>query len=305
MAVAVIPRGSTQRTLAERRREHAKTTSLTLGRSRTGRTGAFAGLIVLAVLWLLPFVWAIDTSFKSEADAQSLPLSLLPTHGFTLSAYRAVFSSGDIPRWMFNTLLVSVLVTLVTVAISALAAYGFSRTDFRGKKILFALVIASVLVPNQILIVPLFKEMLGLGLVDTYPGIILPQVVAPVMVFVLKRFFDAIPVELEDAARVDGASQLRIFWNIVLPLSRPILSAVSIFVFIGAWNNFLWPFIITNNPDLMTLPVGLSTVKNAFGTQYAQTMASSIVAAVPLLIVFLLFQRQIVKGISTTGLGGQ
>jgi multiple sugar transport system permease protein len=125
------------------------------------------------------------------------------------------------------------------------------------------------------------------------------------MVLILKRFFDQIPVELEDAARVDGANRLRVFWSIVLPLSRPILAAVAIFVFIGAWNNFLWPFIVTTDADLMTLPVGLQTVKSAYGQQYAQNMASAILAALPLVVVFLFFQRQIIKGIATTGFGGQ
>jgi len=141
-------------------------------------------------------------------------------------------------------------------------------------------------------------------MVDTYWGLILPQVIAPAMVFILKKFFDQLPVELEEAARVDGATRLRVFWSIVLPLSRPILAAVSIFVFIGAWNNFLWPFLVINDTTLMTLPVGLQTVKSAFGVQYAENMAMSILAALPLIVLFLFFQRQIIKGIATTGFGG-
>ena len=125
------------------------------------------------------------------------------------------------------------------------------------------------------------------------------------MVFILKKFFDGVPNELEEAARMDGAGSLRIFLQIVLPLSRSILAAVAIFVFIGAWNNFLWPFIVTTDPQFMTLPVGLSTVKNAYGVQYAQNMASAMIAALPLLVVFMLFQRRIVQGVATTGMGGQ
>jgi multiple sugar transport system permease protein len=153
--------------------------------------------------------------------------------------------------------------------------------------------------------VPLFRQMEALGFVDTYQGVILPQLVAPVMVYIFSKFFAEVPQEIEDAARVDGAGHWRTFWSIVLPISRPIVSAVAIFVFIGAWNNFLWPFIVTNNPDLMTLPVGLSTVKNAYGTIYAQTMASAVIAALPLILLFMLFQRQIVKAVATTGLGGR
>ena len=131
------------------------------------------------------------------------------------------------------------------------------------------------------------------------------KVVAPAMVFILKKFFDAIPIELEDAARVDGAGRLRIFWSIVLPLSRPILASVAIFVFIAAWNNFLWPFLVINDTTLMTLPVGLQTVISAYGVQYAQVMAQAVLAALPLIIVFIVFQKQIVKGVATSGFGGQ
>ena len=173
------------------------------------------------------------------------------------------------------------------MAISALVAYAFSRLDFRGKKWLFVATIASIIVPPQVLIVPLFYEMLAFDMVDTYWGMILPQAIAPAMVFILKRFFDQMPIELEDAARVDGAGRIRVFFTILLPLSRPILGAVSIFVFIGAWNNFLWPFIVTNDASLLTLPVGLQTIESAYGMQYAQDMAAAVLAALPLILVFL------------------
>ncbi|MFU8946282.1 carbohydrate ABC transporter permease [Mycetocola zhadangensis] len=270
-----------------------------------GRIVALLILIVMAVSWLLPFAWALATSLKTEADAGATPVSWLAPNGYTFQAYANVLAEGNIPVWAFNSLLSSTIITVLTVATCALAAYAFSRLDFTGRRWLFFLVIASIIIPPQVLIIPLFYEMLAFNMVDTYWGLILPQVVAPPMVFILKKFFDQIPIELEDAARVDGANRLRIFWTIVLPLSRPILSAVSIFVFIGAWNNFLWPFIIINDTSLMTLPVGLQTVKSAYGVQYAQNMAMALLAAAPLIILFLFFQRQIIKGIATTGFGGQ
>ncbi|MDP9986972.1 multiple sugar transport system permease protein [Arthrobacter oryzae] len=279
------------------------------GASRAGKTGVLkiGGLIALAVLaliWLLPILWGITTSLKTEADAAGSPFKA-PAGGWNFDAYLQVLRQGDVPLWMFNSLVISVAVTVLTVGISALAAYGFSRTEFRGRKWLFALTVAAIMVPGQILIVPLYQQMNAMLLTDTWAGIVLPQIVAPMMVFILKNFFDTIPRELEEAARIDGAGGLRVFLTIVMPLSRPILVAVSIFVFIGAWNNFLWPFIVTNNPDLLTLPVGLATIKNAYGVQYAQTMASAILAALPLLVMFMLFQRHIVKGFATSGLGGQ
>ncbi|CAL9319457.1 carbohydrate ABC transporter permease [Streptomyces sp. SudanB66_2053] len=279
--------------------------NLTLGASRTARSLALAALAVLAVVWLLPMAWAVLTAFKSEQDASDPVHWIWPQAGFTLDGFRTVIERGDLPLWMWNSFFVSAAVTVVTVAVSAAAGYAFSRTVFRGRRVLFALTVASVLVPPQMLIVPWFRQMLTLDLVDTYAAVILPQTVAPVMVFILKKHFDTIPRELEEAARLDGAGHARIFWSVMLPLSRPMLAAVAIFVFIGAWNNFLWPFVSTSDPALMTLPVGITAVKDAYGVNYAQTMASSVLAALPLVLVFVFFQRHIVKSVATTGLGGQ
>lgn len=276
---------------------------LLLGHGRLPKVLAGSTLTILAVVWLLPFLWAVATSLQSEQDVMKSGLS--PFKGaLTFSAYRQILDRGNVPTWAFNSLFISVLVTVLTTAVSTLAAYGFSRGTFRGRRTLLAITVAAIMVPPQLLIVPLFEQMTMFHLVDTYTAVILPQVVAPMMVFILKRFFDGIPRELEDAARIDGASELRVFTSIVLPLSRPIVAAVAIFVFIGAWNNFMWPFIVTNDPDLMTLPVGLATVKDAYGIQYAQSMASALLAALPLIVMFLLFQRRIVNSVATTGLGG-
>lgn len=269
------------------------------------RIVAFAVLALLAIGWLLPFLWAVATAFKTETDAASGDPGWIGASGPTIEAFTAILSQGNVYTWAFNSLWTSAAVTLITLAISALAAYAFSRLDFTGRKWLFAVIIASIVVPPQVLIIPLFYQMLTFNMIDTYWGLILPQVVAPAMVFILKRFFDAVPIELEEAARVDGASRFRIFWSIVLPLSRPILASVAIFVFIGAWNNFLWPFLVINDTTLMTLPVGLQTVISAYGVQYAQVMAQAVLAALPLIIVFIIFQKQIVKGVATSGFGGQ
>ncbi|WP_234018967.1 MULTISPECIES: carbohydrate ABC transporter permease [unclassified Streptomyces] len=278
---------------------------MVLGSGPAAKVGAAIALVLMAALWLAPIAWALVTSLKTEPDAAAVGDGWIPAHGFTGSAYGKIFSQGNIPTWALNSFIVAAAVTVLTVTVSALAAYGFSRTLFRGRKVLFAATIASIMVPPQILIVPLFREMLSLNLVDTYAGMILPQVVAPPMVYILKKFFDAIPRELEEAARLDGASNARVFLSVVLPLSRPILSAVAIFVFIGAWNNFLWPFISTSKQYLMTLPVGLATVKDSYGLQYAQLAASGLLASIPLILVFMIFQRQMVKSVATTGLGGQ
>jgi multiple sugar transport system permease protein len=195
-----------------------------------------------------------------------------------------------------------VSVTAGVLVLCSLAAYGFSRTDFRGRRWLFAPVVAAIVVPSQVLIIPLFDELDALGLVDTYWAMILPQLVAPAMVFILKKFFDAIPREYEEAAEIDGASRLRVFLTIIVPMSIPVLSAVGIFTFITTWNNFLLPFVVTTDPDLMTLPLGLLAGQTTFQLQYAQVMAVALLGGLPLLVVYVLFQRQVIRGVGSAGL---
>lgn len=269
-----------------------------------GKAAVTAVAALLAVLWLVPFAWATATAFKSETDAAAPKVSWIPPSGFTADAFVKVFQDGNIPLWTWNSLYTSAAITVITLVISALVAYALSRIDFRGKKVLMTVIIASIIIPPPVLMIPLFYQMVAMRMIDTSWAVILPQVIHPAMVFVLKKFFDQIPRELEEAAVMDGASRMRIFTRIILPLSRPILAAVAIFVFISAWNNFLWPFISTNDGSILTLPVGLQTIKSAYGIQYAQNMASALLAALPLILVFLFFQRQIIKGVATTGLAG-
>jgi multiple sugar transport system permease protein len=207
-------------------------------------------------------------------------------------------------RWYFNSALTSSAITVIVVVLASLAAFGISRVPFRGRSVVFWLILAGLMVPPQVLIVPLFTEMDFFRLIDTYPGIILPQIASPLAVFIFKQFFDGLPHELEDAARVDGASRLRIYWQIWMPLSRPVIAAVAIFTFVLSWNNFILPFIMVTNTEMMTIPVGLATVQSSYGVRYADIMASAVLGGLPLIIVFLFFQRQLVQGIANTGLKG-
>ncbi|WP_433868992.1 carbohydrate ABC transporter permease [Saccharopolyspora sp. CA-218241] len=277
---------------------------LTRSRARAGNAVLLLIALALAVVWALPLVWAVLTSLKPESETTEIPLRWLPRE-VTAEAYRSVLATEEIWYWLANSVFTASAVTALVLLLSSTAAYGFSRTRFRGRGALFALVLAGVLVPTEILIVPLFQEMVFFGLVDTPWGVILPQAVLPAMVYILKVFFDGVPRELEEAALMDGAGRWRVFWRIVLPLSRPVLAAVGIFTFITTWNNFLWPFIVTASPESMTLPVGLATVQGSYGVRYAEIMATVVLAALPLLIVFVLFQRHIVRGIAHTGLGGR
>ncbi|MDF0373958.1 MULTISPECIES: carbohydrate ABC transporter permease [Streptomyces] len=269
-----------------------------------GRIALLVVALLLTAAWLLPLAWAVATSLKPEGDTTRTPFSWTGSR-VTFDAYGKVWESGDLMVWLMNSAYISVMTTLLTVVTCAMAAYGFTRTDFRGRRLLYGLVLAGIMVPPQVLIAPLFREMVQLGLVDTYWGVILPQVAVPAMVFILVKFFEGVPRELEEAAFVDGAGRWRVFWTIVIPLSRPVLAAVAIFTFISTWNNFLWPFLVTTDPGGMTLPVGLVSVQSTFGVRYAQIMASLVIAGLPLLIVFAFFQRQIVRGIAHTGLAGQ
>jgi multiple sugar transport system permease protein len=273
-----------------------------VGRSRL-RPLIYAVLIVLAIVWIVPFAWAVATSLKPDAETTIAPVSWFGTTE-TLDAYRTALETGDILKWYFNSLITASVITIGTIFTASLAAFAFSRMRFSGRASLQWLVLAGLIVPFQALIVPLFAELKSFGLADTYWGIVLPQLASPIAVLVFKRAFDAIPRELEESALVDGASMWRIYWLIWMPLSRATIAAVGIFTFVLAWNNFIWPFVITSAGALFTIPVGLATVQTSYGALYAQEMALAVLGALPLLVAFLLFQRQIVQGIANTGLKG-
>ena len=258
----------------------------------------------VSVVFLSPLAWALFTSLKSETEAVAVPPRWLPRE-WTGQAWSAIFENGNITNWFVNSLVVSVCVTTVVLAVSALAGYGFARTEFRGKGALMGVVMAGLMVSPAVLGVPLFTTVQQMGMVDTYWGMILPQCAPAAMVFILYKFFQGIPRELEEAAFIDGAGRWRVFFTIVVPLARPSLAAVGIFTFIASWNNFLWPYMVTNNPDLMTMPNGIATVMNSYGIQWAQLMAGGLMAGLPLIVVFVFFQRQIVAGVAHTGLAGQ
>ncbi|HTK07309.1 MAG TPA: carbohydrate ABC transporter permease [Ktedonobacteraceae bacterium] len=274
-----------------------------LSKRQIANGAALILLIILAILWLVPLLWAIDTSLKPEGETTAIPVSWLASH-FTLDAYITTFTTSNIPRWYFNSFLTSAIISVATVFLASLAAFAFSRIPFRGKNVLFWVILAGIMVPGQILIIPLFTQMQAFSMVDTYWGIILPQIASPIAVFIFKQFFDGIPHELEEAAVMDGASRLRVYWQIWMPLARPAIAAVAIFAFVLSWNNFIWPFVVITGNDMMTIPVGLATVQTSFGIRYAQIMATAVLGGIPVLIVFLFFQRQIVQGIAGTGLKG-
>ena len=260
-------------------------------------SGIFAILLVLTILWLTPLAWALDTALKPESETTIFPLTWLSSH-FTLQAFASTLSTSDLPRWYFNSILTSVVISLVTVVLASMAAYAFSRIPFRGRGVLFWIILAGIMIPGQVLIVPLFAMMQSFGFVDTYQGIILPQIASPFAVFIFKQFFDGIPRDYDEAALMDGASRLRVYWQVLIPLARPAVATVAILTFVAAWNNFIWPFIVITDTKMMTIPVGLATVQTSYGIRYAQIMASALLGGLPAVIIFLFFQRQIVEGLA-------
>ncbi|MFE6621202.1 carbohydrate ABC transporter permease [Streptomyces sp. NPDC057740] len=260
--------------------------------------------VAVSAVFVAPIAAALLTSFKSEAEAAAIPPHWLP-EDWTAQAWKGLWETGNITNWFVNSLVVSVCVTSVVLAVSALAGYGFARTEFRGKTVLMGVVMGGLMISPAVLGVPLFTTVQQMGMVDTYWGMILPQCAPAAMVYILYKFFQGIPRELEEAAFIDGAGRWRVFFTIVVPLARPSLAAVGIFTFIASWNNFLWPYMVTNNPDLMTMPNGIATVMNSYGIQWAQLMAGGLMAGLPLIVVFVFFQRQIVAGVAHTGLAGQ
>ena len=258
-------------------------------------------LIAFAVLWLVPLLWALDTALKPNAETTKTTWLIDDP---TLGAFGRTLRDTDIINWFGSSLFISTLSAAGAVLTGSLAAYALSRMRFRYRNVIFWFVLAGIMIPSQVLIVPQFREMDSLGLLNTFWAVSLPQIPTAIAVFIFKQFFDGLPKELEEVARMDGAGFLRIYRRIIMPLARPAVAAVAIFTFVSSWNDLLWPILVLSNPDIMTVPVGLATVQGSFGIRYADTMASAILGAIPLVAVFLLFQRNIVEGIAGSGLKG-
>jgi multiple sugar transport system permease protein len=260
--------------------------------------------VLLAALWAAPLLWALSTALRPELETVSSEFHWLP-QAWTLDAFARTLGAGNLLRWLFNSVIVALLVTVITMAISLMAAYAFSQLRFRGRSILFGVAMLAFLLPFEALLVPLFRTMHQLGLINSYAGIVLPQVVSPVVIYVFKQFFDEIPADFREAAVMDGAGPLRVLWSVYLPISGNIVWAMAIVSFIAAWNNFLWPFIIVTSNDMMTIPLGLTQTYDAFGVRYAQLMAAALLGALPVALAYVAFQRRVTQGfLAASGLKG-
>jgi multiple sugar transport system permease protein len=270
------------------------------------RTVRYVALIALALLFISPLIFMLVTSFKTRADAASLPPSWLP-NPISIDAYRTVLAldtQTPVLRWFGNSMLAAALHSLLVVTTSALAAYPLARMQFRGKRIVFAAIVATLFVPPVILIIPNYLIVGELFWLDTLLAIVVPTAASAFGVFFLRQFFIGLPVELEEAARLDGANRWQVFFRVVLPLSRPALVTLGMLAFLTNYNDFLWPVYVLFSPEAQTLPAGLSTLQTANAVRYDLLMAGAVVASVPVLLLYVAAQRFIIEGVSRSGLKG-
>ncbi len=257
------------------------------------------GLTLLATLWILPVVWMVSTAIKPTPEIFALPPTWIPRR-LTLEHIRVVLERWPFLRWFFNSVVISTSSTALSLLVSIPAAFAFARLRWWGRDIVFLAFLSSLLIPLEVNVPPLYFLMNRLGLLNTYPSVFLPIAAMPIGVFLLRQFFLNIPQELDDAARVDGCGSFRILWHIILPLSRPALAAMSIYMFIFTWNEFFWSMIALQKPTMLTLSVGLRALQGAYDIDYGILMSGSTLAALPALVVYLFFQRSIIRGITMT-----
>jgi multiple sugar transport system permease protein len=273
-------------------------------RFRTSHILLHAALIAGSLVMLLPFVWMFSTSLKRPPEIFKYPPVWIPSQ-IAWDNYATTISAMPFGRFYLNSLIVTISVTTLQILVSSLAAFAFARLRFRGREALFLLYLATLMIPFQVTMIPNFILVRFLGWYDSYQALILPTAFSAFSTFLLRQYFMGIPRDLDEAARMDGASSFRIWWQVILPLSGPALAALAIFVSLNSWNDFLWPLIITNSLEMRTLPVGLSTFQGQFKVEWHLLMAGSVIAMLPVLVVYIVGQRWFIRGITMTGMGGR
>ncbi|KQX64793.1 carbohydrate ABC transporter permease [Paenibacillus sp. Root444D2] len=260
-------------------------------------------LIVAAVVLMFPFVWMLSGSFKDNLEVVRMPPNLIPDT-FKFSNYVEITKYFPIYRFLGNSVGVSLVTTASQIVVCAMAAFVFAKIPFRGRETLFVLYLITMMIPMQVTMTPLFIVFQKLHLTNTYLGLILPGIFSAYGTFLLRQHIMTIPDPLIEAARMDGASYLRVFVSIILPLSKPALATLAIFAFMASWNNFLWPLIITSDKELMTLPIGLSKLQGRWATEWNILMAGNVISFVPIFIVFLFASKYFIKGMTMSGVKG-
>lgn len=276
------------------------------GAALLGRAALYAVLVVVALVFLLPFIWMISGAFKDPSQILTIPPAWIP-HPATMANFDQAFAMVPVPRYYLNSLIIAVGSTAGTLFSACVVGYGFARLPARGKNVWFIVALATMMVPFQVTLFPQYALYFKLGWVNTYLPLLVPPflgVGGALFIFLMRQFFLSIPAELEEAAVIDGCSTIGVFWRIMLPLAKTAMVTVIIFQFVFSWNDFFGPLIYLTNSNLYTLPLGIATFQSAYGTDVGPLLAISLLAVIPLLILFFIGQRTFVQGIATTGLKG-
>jgi len=267
-----------------------------------GRAIVYAIAISVAITVIVPLLWIVLTAFKSLPETYVWPPTILPEQ-WRFDNIGLLFERvPEFGRFFLNSVLVSVPLVLLNIFFCSLAGYVFAKFDFPGKSVLFVLVLATIMIPFQVTMIPAYRILSVLGWTDSYIGLIIPGMVGAFGVFLMRQFMTSIPTELIEAARIDGAGEFRIYWQLILPSSVPALAALAIFTFLESWNGFLWPLIVIDRPELRTLPLGLALLKTQFVAQWPLIMIATLLTSLPVVIVYIVFQRHFVRGILLSGL---
>ena len=259
--------------------------------------------IIFALIFILPILWALAVSLQVEGK-QIVSVFDWFTPPYTLENYPSIIFDSAVPIWLKNSIIVAVITTLLTVLFSALAAYAIAKLPFKGSNLFFLYFLIGLMVPTEATVVPLFITVNNLHMIDTYAGLILPTIAGSMNLIIMVSFFKGIPTELLEAARIDGAGEITTFFQIVLPLSKTIIATVCIFSFIGSWNNYLWPLLCSMNDSLFTLPIGIPTFAGTYSVDYVRPLTAGMVASLPMIIIYIIFEKQIVAGITAGAVKG-
>lgn len=273
-------------------------------RIKWGHIGLHLLLIVGSLIMLLPFFWMLSTSFKQSSELFTYPPTWIP-ETLEFSNYQDAMTSMPFDRFYFNSLFVASAVTIIQILTSSLAAFAFARLQFRGRDTIFLLYIAALMIPFPVLLIPNFIIVNRLDWLDTYWALIIPPAFSAFSTFLLRQHFKTLPMDLDEAARIDGATSLRIWWSVILPMSKTAIAAISILIFLNSWNDFLWPLVVTNSDEMQTVPVGLNSFQGQYSVKWNLLMAAAVVAMMPVIIVYALAQKWFIRGITMTGLGGR
>jgi multiple sugar transport system permease protein len=266
---------------------------------RYGKALYMLGLSLFALFWMLPIIWTLSNSFRPEANIQANLANFLPTP-FTTENWDYVMRSSKIPRWLFNSAFVAVTHTALQLVVCSAAAYAFGRIPFKGRRFVYPIVLAGLMVPGQATFIPVYLMFADMNLLNTYTALIVPGIASPFAIFLLVQFFKDIPYEFEEAAFMDGASRPTVFRHIILPLALPALTTLAIFTFLGNWNNYLWPLVAATKDEVRTVTIGLNLISQQWGyaDSYGRVLAAAWVGAMPIVLFFFAFQRRILSGIS-------